>query len=301
MKSSEAAQEVVVVDLGFSSAKYSCGNVKGRVTSGFRSQAGGYVYGEQALIKAGSSYLKTPEELIRHYPAFVNICLERLGKTGKSVKLAVGLPYLFWAMENREGGAVEQLANNLKTSCDVNSVEVLPQGLGGVRSYLETAGKEISGNVLAVDIGFNTIIFTLFSIDSGEIIYGNTFNKRGIHQMACDHVLPRIAHLAPARTFTPLETSVLVERGQLQYGFEVFDIRGEVAQAAQEYVKAVLDDIYGEIQAEAGTHAIAPNLILFGGGAALLSGSLPVNTPFSILPEPEYANARGFALLAGAK
>lgn len=65
-------------------------------------------------------------------------------------------------------------------------------------------------------------------------------------------MLPRIAHLAPARTFTPLQISVLVERGQLQYGFETFDIRGEVQQAAKEYVKAVLDDIYGEALLEMG-------------------------------------------------
>lgn len=289
-------KSVAVVDLGFSSAKYMCGDKKGRVPSAFRSQAGGYVYGEAALVKAGSSYLKTPEELIRHYPAFVKVCLERMGVTDEPVKLAVGLPYLYWLMENREGGAVEHLANTLQND-NITSVSVLPQGLGGVRSYLETAKGKASGNILAVDIGFNTIIFTLFSVEKGEIIYGNTFNKRGIHQMANDHVLPRIAHLAPARTFTPLETSVLVERGELQYGFDTHDIRGEVKQAAQEYVQAVLDDIYGEIQAEAGTHAVAPTLLLFGGGAALLSGSMPGNAPFTILPEPEYANARGFALL----
>lgn len=290
-------ENVLVVDLGFSSAKYMYGDKKGRVPSAFRSQAGGYIFGEEALVKAGSSYLKTPEELIRYYPEFVSICKKRVGINGEDVRLAVGLPYLYWVMENRQGGAVEQLSRSL-TRDNVKSVAVLPQGLGGVKAYLQAQPTQPSGNILAVDIGFNTVIFTLFSVEQGRIIYGNTFNKRGIHQMANDHVLPRIAHLAPARTYTPLEISVLVERGQMQYGFETFDIRGEVHQAAQEYVTAVLDDIYGEIQAESGTYATAPNLLLFGGGAALLSGSLPGNTPFTILPEPEYANARGFNALA---
>lgn len=58
--------EMLVVDLGFSSAKYLFGGKKGRIPSGFRSNAGGYVYGEDAMVKSGSSYLKTPEELIRH-------------------------------------------------------------------------------------------------------------------------------------------------------------------------------------------------------------------------------------------
>lgn len=294
----QSDHDVLVVDLGFSSAKYILGGKKGRVPSGFRSKmGGGYIYGEEALVKAGSSYLKTPEELIRHYPEFVSVCRKRAGAEGKDVRLAVGLPYLFWSMENRPGGAVEHLTNALAAGENVKSVVVLPQGLGGVRDYLDSVKGKASGNILAVDIGFNTVIFTLFSVATGSILYGNTFNKRGIHQMANEHVLPRIAQMAPARTFTPLEISVLVERGELQYGFDTFDIRGEIQQAAQEYVKAVLDDIYGEIQAESGTYGAAPHLLLFGGGAALLAGSLPADAPFKILEEPEYANARGFALL----
>jgi plasmid segregation protein ParM len=289
--------DVLVVDLGFSSAKYMYLDQKGRVPSGYRSMAGGYLYGEEAMIKSGSSYLKTPEELLRHYPEFVSICRKKAGVPDDvRVRLAVGLPYLFWEMENRPGGSVEKLADSLRGE-NVEDVFVLPQGLGGVKSYLDTTDG-VKGNILAVDIGFNTVIFTLFSADEGKIIYGNTFNKRGIHQMAVDHVLPRIAHLAPARTFTPLETGILVERGEFQYGFDVFDIKGEISQSAQEYFPAIIDDIYGEIQAESGTYATAPNLLLFGGGASIMDGVLPEKTRFTILPEPEYANARGFSLLA---
>ena len=290
------SQGILVVDLGFSSAKYIFNEAKGRVPSAFRSKAGGYVFGEDALVKSGSSYLKTPEELVRYYPEFVKICRNRVGAENAEIDLAVGLPYLYWAMENRPGGVVESLTSSLKGK-GIKSVTVLPQGLGGVRDYVYNA-DHASGNILAVDIGFNTVISTLFNVEQGQIVYGNTFNKRGIHQMANDHVLPRIAHLAPARTYTPLEISVLVERGELQYGFETMDIRGEVHQAAQEYVKAVLDDIHGEIQAESGTYSSASTQLLFGGGAALLAGSLPGEVPFFVLPEPEYANARGFALLA---
>lgn len=254
------------------------------------------MFGEEALVKAASSYLKTPEELVRYYPEFVSICRSRVNAEDKEIKLAVGLPYSYWAMENRPGGVVEHLADTLATN-GITSVHVLPQGLGGIRSYVEGA-ENVTGNILALDIGFNTAIFTLFSTESGRIIYVNTYNKRGIHQMANDHVLPRIAHLAPARTFTPLEISVLVEKGEFQYGFEDIDIRSEVDQAAQEYVKALIDDIYGELTAEAGTQAKADTKLLFGGGAALLSGSIPGNVPFTILNEPEYANARGFGLLA---
>lgn len=294
-----ANEDILVVDLGFSSAKFICGDTKGRVPSAFRAKVGGYTYGEDAMIKAGSSYLKTPAELLRHYPAFVDLCRKRVGAEGRNINLAVGLPYMFWVQENRPGGAVEQLRDSLSGE-GVDSVHVLPQGLGGVRSYLDVTEKS-NGGILAVDIGFNTVIFTLFSQEKGGIIYGNTFNKRGIHQMAIEHVLPRIVHLAPARTFTPLEISVLIERGEMQVTFDTIDIRAEVQQAAQEYIKSVLEDIAGEIEAEAGTHAKISKLLLFGGGAALLKGSLPVDTPYTILDEPEYANARGFATLAAGQ
>jgi len=179
-----------------------------------------------------------------------------------------------------------------------SSVLVLPQGLGGIRAYIDSVHSKVSGNILAIDIGFNTVIFTVFSMEEGKILYGNTFNKRGIHQMAKNYVLPRIKHMAPARTFTPVEISVIMERGTLQYGTDIYDIQGEVYSAAQEYVKPILKDIYGEVRAELGAQAVTPNLLFFGGGAAILSASIPDDMPFIIPEEPEYANARGFAILA---
>jgi len=291
-------RNILVVDLGFSSAKYLFDGKKGRIPSAFRANGSGFSYGEEAMIKSASSYLKTPAELIRHYPAFVNICRERAEVGDGSVPLAVGLPYSFWKNEDRPGGAVGVLRDSLSSCGDYSEVHVLPQGLGGIRSYLDTLAEMPKGNILAIDIGFNTVIFNLFSMSVGGIIYGDTMNKRGIHQLATEHVLPLIAHLAPARTFTPLEISILMERGEIQYAFEHFDIRQEVQQSAQKYIKAVLDDIVGDLEAGTGISADIKTILLFGGGAALLSDSLPVDIPFTILDEPEYANARGFASLA---
>ena len=293
-----AALVPFVVDLGFSTAKVLYGGRQFRIPSAFRAGMGGaYIYGEDALVKTGSSYLKTPQELIRHYPAFVKLAMERAGAASEEVSLAVGLPYLFWLNENHPGGAVEALTNALAAD-GYGNVLVLPQGLGGIKSFIHES-KGTNGNVLAIDIGFNTVIFTLFDPTRGQMIYGNTYNKRGIHQMANEYVLPRISHLAPARTFTPLEISILIERGTLDYSFEQFDIRGEISQAINDYVTPILDDIYGEVQAELGTHANARHVIMFGGGGALLANSMPANAPFQVLREPEYANARGFSLVAG--
>ena len=48
-------------------------------------------------------------------------------------------------------------------------------------SYLDSLPERPSGNVLGIDIGFNTIIFTLFSPQRKQIIHGKTLNKRGVH------------------------------------------------------------------------------------------------------------------------
>lgn len=293
------SSKILVVDLGFSSAKYMYNGNKGRIPSAFRSTNNGYIYGDEAMIKSASSYLKTPAELIKHYSAFVDISRQKAGVGKGDVPLVVGLPYGFWKSEDRPGGAVQQLNDTLLSHGGFSEVHVLPQGLGGIKSYLDVVSEPPQGNILAIDIGFNTVIFNLFSMTMGGIIYGDTLNKRGIHQLATENVLPLISHLAPARTFTPLEISILMERGEIQYGFERYDIRSEVQQSAQKYIKSLLDDISGDLEGGAGTtSADISTVFLFGGGAALVESSLPAGIPFTILDEPEYANARGFASLA---
>jgi hypothetical protein len=56
------------------------------------------------------------------------------------------------------------------------------------------------------------------------------------------------------------------------------------------------------LQAHVGMHADFDQVLLFGGGAAFLKNELPAkNIKVVVLPEPEYANARGFQTLAFGK
>lgn len=287
--------DILVVELGFNSAKYICGAKKGRVPSAFRCKPGGYIYGEDAMVRTGFSYLKTPAELFRHYPQFIKLCRKLAGAQDRNVKLAIGLPARY-INESKPGGDVYSLKRSLLAE-GFDVVHVLPQAFGGIISFL-TEKKKSKGNTIVVDIGFNTVIFTFFSEDGGEILYANTLTKRGISQLGKELVLPLIAHLSPFGTFTPLETSILMERGEVQYHFETIDIRSEVQQASEEYVKALFDEILGEIKMAVAPLPVSINFALLGGGAALLSRSLPSNMPFTILSEPEYANARGIGALA---
>lgn len=292
--------DVLVCDLGFSSAKWIYGEKKGRIISAFSYNGENLLIGEEALLSSGSSYLKTMEELVRYYPVFVEHC-QRIAVTGKDLLLAVGLPYSYWLEQNKTGGAVSALARSL-TGGAIREVAVFPQGLGGIRDYLDNLPVRPTGNVLGIDIGFNTIIFTLFSPQRKQIVYGKTLNKRGVHQMATGFLLPRIKDLAPSGTFTPVEIAFLIEKGYLQYGFERHDVTREIHEAGVAYVDHIIRDVQGELQAHVGMHADFDRVLLFGGGAALLGEGFPVkNIEIVILPEPEFANARGFLSLASGK
>ena len=289
--------DVLVCDLGFSSAKWLHGERKGRILSAFRYDGEKLLIGEEALLSSGSSYLKTMEELVRYYPVFVEHCRKAAGSDAEIV-LAVGLPYSYWQEQNKPGGAVPFLAKSL-TGGAIRDVAVFPQGLGGLRDYLDGATERPAGNVLGIDIGFSTIIFTLFSPLKKQIIHGKTLNKRGVYQMATSFLLPLIKDLAPSGTFTPVEIAYLIEKGYLQYGFERHDVTREIREASVAYVEHIIRDIQGELQAHVGMHADFDRVLLFGGGAALLRDGFPVkNIEVTVLKEPEFANARGFHSLA---
>lgn len=291
---------VFVCDLGFSSAKWMYEERQGRIISAFRYDGDNLLVGEEALLSSGSSYLKTMEELVRFYPEFVGHCV-KAAKVEGMISLAVGLPYSYWQDQNKPGGAVPSLAKAL-TGALITDVAIFPQGLGGLRDYLDNVEERPEGNVLGIDIGFNTIIFTLFSPQKKQIIYGKTLNKRGVHQMATSYLLPRIKDLAPSGTFTPVEISFLIEKGYLQYGFDRHDVRKEINEAGIAYIEHIIRDVQGELQAHVGMHADFDRVLLFGGGAALLKGEFPAkNIEVIVMPAPEFANARGFRSLAGGK
>jgi hypothetical protein len=135
-----------VCDLGFSSAKWIFGAKRGRVPSAFRRYGGEYVLGEEALIKVGGSYLKTPEELIRLYPAFLEKCMQD-AEVEEEVQVVVGLPYTFWEQQRKiPGGAVNSLEKSLGQLANVNGVVVCPQGLGGIRVFLDNH-QDVEGSV----------------------------------------------------------------------------------------------------------------------------------------------------------
>ena len=290
---------VLVCDLGFSSVKWIYGERKGKILSAFSYHGDQLLVGEEALNSSGWSYLKTMEELILFYPIFVERC-RRNAATQGDLTLAVGLPYSFWREQHKPGGAVPSLAKAL-TGGEFKDVAIYPQGVGGLLDGLDDLSERPTGNILGIDIGFTSVIFTLISPQRKQIIHSKSLNRRRVYQMATSHLLPRIMNLAQSETLTPVEIALLIEKGYVQYGFEQLDVTREIQAAGLAYLEHVIRHIREELQAHVGMQADFERVMLFGGGASFLKSRLPAparNVEVVVLPEPEFANARGFHTLA---
>lgn len=313
---------IFVVDLGFSSAKWLNKTNKGIVASCYRKikeddyssykyEEESYIVGERALLETGSQYIRTIEELLEMYPLFVGVCLAKSDPQyicdGKTT-LAVGLPYELWKIEMEKvhkgkANSVNRLANDL-SSFKVNSrsyqfpeIHIFPQGLGGIKAYL--ARNECKGNILGIDIGFNTVIYTLYSCEEKEILTGKTFYKKGLHEMAVSKLLPILQKKGfSGKSFTPIELNHVIRTGCIQSGFDKIDISPEIREASEEYIAGMLQLVIGDLKAHGGVIAF-DTIVFFGGGARMLGNRVKSDkVKIEILSEPEYANAVGFMLKA---
>ena len=311
-----------VVDLGFSGAKWLHGEDRGTVRSCFRQSRDGlsfqgdrYLVGERALLETGSRYLRTVEELVEMYPLFVSACSAAAGVSRDDV-LVVGLPYDYWrdAKDSESpSNPIRVLKGSLRIIGDSASgtgpsgtgasgtgalefgrVAVFPQGLGGIKAYLAMKAGA-SGNILGVDIGFNTVIYALYSCAQGEMLAGKTFYRKGVCDMAVNGLIPRIKGYLHGVTVTPLEIDYAMQAGALQVGFDKVDITPEAGEAARAYVNDLFSLVTGDIKASHGRGVTFDTVLFFGGGARLLDGKVEASkVKVVVMEDPEYANAIGF-------
>jgi hypothetical protein len=80
-----------VCDLGFSTLKWVYGEKRGRIVSAHRRSSDGLVVGAEALVAVAPSYLRTVEDLVHYYPAFVDAAT-RAGEVTRGTPFSVGLP-----------------------------------------------------------------------------------------------------------------------------------------------------------------------------------------------------------------
>jgi len=304
-----------VVDLGFSGAKWLYGDKKGVIRSCYRKtksddgiffRGDRYLVGSKALIETGSHYLRTVEELVMMYPLFVAVCADR-AEIEQDDHLVIGLPYDYWKEENgklKRGednqietlhGILSEINANYKTY-RFGNVFIFPQGLGGIKAYLSR--NKVSGNILAIDIGFNTVIYTLYSTEEGEIIAGNTFYKKGLHDLAVNRLLPDIRKHIQGKTLTPIEIDHVMRTGYIQYGFDRIDITPEIKNAMGDYLMDLFELVIGDLKAHGGVITFE-TILLFGGGTRLIKSKVAAEkVEIVTLEEPEFANCEGFRVRA---
>ncbi|QOX80920.1 hypothetical protein FY034_18130 (plasmid) [Trichlorobacter lovleyi] len=301
--------KVLVCDFGFSAMKWQFDGCRGRFRSALRRSHDGIQVGDEVLVKTGASYVKTLDELISYYPIFVREAAKISGVDAYEgeVSLAVGLPYSFFKFEEENSAGMANAHQALRQSLDdlgrFSDIMVIPQGLGGIKAFEYSCNADggVAGNILGIDIGFNTCIYNLYDTEQRKIVSGDTLMKRGVHDLSMNYLLPLIAHHSSSRSFTPIELSQLIESKEIQRGFELIDIRPEIESAATSYVEALMSDITNDLIAHVGVNARFKNVVIFGGGANLLpaDGGIKNGKGINIFipQEPEFSNAIGFDLV----
>lgn len=291
----ERRRKVFAVDGGFGFVKWLWGGGKGKVRSCYKRHGDVWLIGEKALLESGSRYLRTVDELVDMYPVFVSYCEEKAGiKDFEKDVIVVGLPHSAWVNDEENGGIyLEKLSNSLK-KLGYKDVFLFPQGLGGIKWFLKQR-PDVGGNILAVDVGFNTVIVVLYSVDEKEILLSETYYKKGMYDLTVSILLPKIKRLIKQdRTLTPAELNYLMEHKKFQVGFDAIDVTSEVEESVQEYVEDLISFILNDIKSRFGV--VTFNYVLFiGGGANYLRDKISAKKVEIVIPdEPEFANVFGF-------
>lgn len=288
-----------VCDLGFSSAKCLGDDIpRFRVLTVYQERGGQKtLIGTDALHSSGGvSYVRTPDQLVRYYPLFLEKCLDEAG-IQNAVAVAVGLPAKFYEDQlSIVGGAIEQLASRLQELERVESVIVLPQGMGGIRDFIfSDQNKKKKGLLLGIDFGHNTIIYTLYDGEQGKAVYTDTLYKRGISQMVEHYLMPKIRQHISGFAMNPVEISKLLEQGFLPVGTDRIDLKPEITTAANEYMDHIIAEIMEDIKGNISALRPIDTIVFFGGGAVFLENRVQSDKiDVVVLSDPEYANARGF-------
>lgn len=291
---------VLVCDFGFSAMKWLYGDAVGRFPSAYKKIDGGIVVGNPALREGDSNDVQTVDELVRLYPRFVEMAAQEAGVNDR-VPLAIGLPYGTWKTEMlKERNGETSLIGGLVTalSASFRSVLVLPQGLGGIVAQVAGADGPL-GDILGIDVGFNTVIVTLYSAKEKKVVMDQTFFGKGVKDLAVNHLMPRIEHHV-GQDLNPIQVSHLMEKGYIRLAhFQKADIRPEIRAAAKEYCDDLLTYLIGYIKSKWSSAADFDTIVFFGGGSRLFQ-DIPTSKSLSIVVanEPEFANARGFAVMA---
>ncbi|MCL6479613.1 MAG: ParM/StbA family protein [Peptococcaceae bacterium] len=221
----------------------------------------------------------------------------RLLGAGSGATLVAGLPIAYYKTQKED---LKKHLESLHAEVSVNGgafervsfgkVIIYPQGAGALFTM---TGLPENGLVLLVDVGQKTTDYITAEVSGGRV--KPVSSLCGSVETGVYAVYEALAQEFQARTGAPLASiraaEIVSNNGVIYYFGKEMDfsnslkkIRTEVAQSIADQVQAALGDRF----------AFLRNVYLAGGGAEALP-QLSSMFPFAqSLPDPQWANARGF-------
>jgi plasmid segregation protein ParM len=215
-------------------------------------------------------------------------------------QLILGLPVSTYAKEHQRLAEVwtgrhevpDPSASGSKTVL-VKRAVVIAQPVGAyMAALLENRLSRARGNALVVDPGYFTIDWVLITAAFAIVpsrcgaLHGGVW----VLLRALASSLERDLH-APIQNLMPLEAALRSGRSVSLYGSE-FLLEPHMA-----VVRDKIDGLVADLVSRLGDHSDIPQIVVTGGGAKLFLPYLQQKFPahrVEILPEPHFANLRGF-------
>ncbi len=270
---------ILAIDFGF-------GNVKAVTEEGnkyifksaFCKNNHKWLCGNEALATGiGVTQPTTIESLIELYPIVINACMEYFGIEHPDT-IAVGLP-----LESAEYLSV-QVKDVLGKKYNV-SILVYPQAAS-------IAWMTEIQDVLVIDIGFNTVITCV--VQEKKITYAKTNYGRGAVSIAKKLEKELRARLAlSGKSFSTIELDYILNRGRLQNGFDVLDVRDRAEELRKEYIYETVKTAVQDLKVNLSSVVNFDAIIIAGG----LAKDVRIDSSrIKIIPleDPIFANVEAF-------
>lgn len=275
---------ILSVDFGFGNVKAVTDGSRVIFRSIFAHSGNGEVFVSDPMRDSRVFSPQTVEDLAELYPVVVREAMRRV-MVREVQTVACGLPLQSWVAA-RELRHV--IAERIRSGVGVEDVRVYPQ--------TASCAWLCEGDVLVIDIGFNTVISCLMR--GREIFHSRTYYRHGAVVLAerVNSHIERILSLT-GRTLSPGELDAVVMTGRFQSGLDVHDLSGFVHDARKRYIYETIHMVIKDIKVDLSGAVSFSNLLVVGGLAGdvkLHSERVNIMVPVDAI----FANANAFLLRA---
>lgn len=251
-----------------------------------------YVVGEEALDYTDKKYTRSIDFVIEYAPLFL---AKALGDNTEG-KIVTGLP--IEDFKSNKDKLKERLSKFVVNGKVYNlDVEIYPQGIGALASYIAQRNPDKWERGYILDIGFNTLIAVRYDELRVRVEGTKQYTEFGISKAVQD--LQSYIQSQYNQTLNLLEANDVFLKGFLRgdYG-KRYDMFNVIDKIVENYIDGIIKTLEGEYGRFIKT---ADRLVAVGGGAYYLQNYLPDKyKDFIFIPDnPEFANVRGYYVIGG--